>query len=98
MDVGDLIKVVYNETMNPDSKPSIRTGNFKEIKEIGPIRFIVLDCEKVETLIPEQRIVRIENMSGMIMIYCSACRFYNWFDPEEEKAPTHCKRCKEKLK
>ena len=92
---GDLIKAVYNSSLEPEARPNLKTGKFKKFKTIDGQGFLILDCDGVEILIPMSRLVRIESMKGLIMTYCRECGFYNWYKKEEP--PVRCKRCGEKL-
>lgn len=84
-----MVKIAYNDT---PTSVAIITG--KLVKETNDC--VVLLHNGVETVLPNSKIVKIQDYSYMDVIQCKNCGYWNWF--LKGKIVKFCQKCESKLK
>ncbi|MHA1250804.1 MAG: hypothetical protein ACTSRP_12495 [Candidatus Helarchaeota archaeon] len=86
--INKVVKIAYNDTPN---SVAIITG--KLLKEDA--NCICIDHNGIETIILNDKIVKISDYSFMTYIKCRNCGYYNWFPKDKPKEICH--KCGGKL-
>jgi len=84
-----MVKIFYNDT---PSSVAIITG--KLLKETSDC--IIIFHNGTETILPNSKIVKVQDYSFMDVIQCENCGYYNWF--KKNRPIKFCQKCKGELK